>query len=95
MKCAAKETEVAGKGVECATRVAMKMTKNYRTKLQSKCGDASCLASYPATNPNTCLDLIASLSSSSAQNLFGFMAAPADPVTVNGIGFVANPGCTY
>jgi len=94
MKCAVKENAAAGKGVSCATAAATKMTKNYVTKLQSKCGDASCLASYPATNSNTCLELVAAVGDLPAQNLFGYAAAPADFVTVNAIGYAA-AGCAY
>ena len=94
MRCAAKENEAAGKGVSCATAAATKMTKNYVTKLQSKCGGASCLASYPATNSSTCLDLVAAVGDLPAQNLFGYAAAPADFFIVNAIGYAA-AGCDY
>ena len=94
MTCAAKENEAAGRGVACATAAATKMTKNYVTKLQPKCGGASCLASYPATYSTTCLDLVAAVGDLPAQNLFGYAAAPADFVTVTAIGYAA-AGCAY
>ena len=94
MICAAKENDAAGRGVSCATTAATKMTMNYVTKPQSKCGGASCLASYPATNTSTCLDLVAAAGDLPAQNLFGYAAAPADFVTVNAIGYAA-AGCAY
>ena len=94
MACAAKENQVAGKGVSCATAAATKMTKKYVTAPQSKCGGASCVASYPATNSSTCLDLVAAVGDLPAQNLFGYAAAPADFYTVNAIGYAA-AGCAY
>ena len=94
MTCAAKENAAAGKGVSCATAAATRMTKNYVTKLQSKCGDASCLASYPFTSSNACLELVAAVGDLPAQNLFGYAAGPADFFTVNAIGYAA-AGCAY
>jgi len=94
MTCAAKENDAAGRGVSCATAAATKMTRNYVTKLQSKCGGASCLASYPATNSSTCLDLVAAVGDLPAQNLFGYAGAPADFYTVSAIGYAA-AGCAY
>ena len=94
MTCAAKENEAAGKGVSCATAAATKMTKKYVMTLQSKCGGVSCLASYPATNANTCLDLVASVGDLPAQKLFGYAAAPADFFSVSAVGYAA-AGCGY
>lgn len=94
MTCAAKENQVAGKGVSCATAAATKMTSNYVIKPQSKCGGVSCLASYPATSSSTCLDLVAAVGDLPAQRVFGYAAAPADFVTVNAIGYAA-AGCDY
>ena len=96
MVCAGKENDAPGRGVSCATAAATKMTKNYVTKLQSKCGGASCVASYPATNSGTgaCLGLVAAVGDLPAQNLFGYAGAPADFYTVNAIGYAA-VGCAY
>jgi len=93
MKCAFKETAEPGTGVPCATTTATRMTKNYATKLQSKCGEETCIISYPGTQRGGCIQLTIGTGFATALNLFG--TGVGDFVTGSAIELVEGPGCDY
>ena len=93
MKCAVKETVEPGTGVPCATTAATRMTKNYATKLQSKCGAETCQVSYPGTQRPGCIELTVGTGFFTALSLFG--TSVGDNVTASAIALVEVPGCAY